>query len=481
MAHITSAQRKELNKIMGYATMNDNGMYPYSQPYIAPVMFMLYPVAVDVEKNPDMATLAVDKYWRLYINFDYFDSLTDIQKVAVLQHECWHVLHGHHKIQEDYMLNPQFSNYVGDFQINGPLREFLPEGCLLPEDYDMENNKDFWYYAIQLKKQMEDSTCPSCGKSNGSKDSSNESDDDQDDSGSGEQDSDNGQNGNQGKDSDQEGNEEGQNDGSKSNGHGKKGSFLCPDCSNTCSGGSGAGGTAGSWELPEGEAPTVDKVEQDIQRHRAAVSYSQWRRDKELRGQGLGAADFSEWLDDIFGRNIVNWRTELKNLTARMGKLAGAGPKPIYSRMNRRRGMKGQLGSKEIPGRRVFTPATRNILPQVTVAIDTSGSMSIDDLTAAVIELMAIVKQVGPVKYFCVDSEVKEESVKTYNGSGGKVEIIGGGGTDMSVAVDYADSINSEVLVLVTDGYTEWNCAKPAFTQVIVAIVGDNPKEIVNL
>ena len=100
---------------------------------------------------------------------------------------------------------------------------------------------------------------------------------------------------------------------------------------------------------------------------------------------------------------------------------------------------------------------------EIVIAIDTSGSIGGEQLTAFASELASICDVCNPdkVRVLWWDTQVHGEQVfeGNYNDIAKMLKPMGGGGTHVGCVSDYMikNSINAEVLVIFTDGYVEGN------------------------
>jgi predicted metal-dependent peptidase len=101
-------------------------------------------------------------------------------------------------------------------------------------------------------------------------------------------------------------------------------------------------------------------------------------------------------------------------------------------------------------------------VPNIGIVVDTSGSMSAmtrdsrTHLDEALSEVSSIVLSVGvPVWCAAVDAQV-QGWVRVKAKSDVSKLIAGGGGTDMCVGIKAAEEKKFDIIVLVTDGYTNW-------------------------
>jgi predicted metal-dependent peptidase len=105
--------------------------------------------------------------------------------------------------------------------------------------------------------------------------------------------------------------------------------------------------------------------------------------------------------------------------------------------------------------------------PKVAVVVDTSGSISNKVLQATLAEVMAITKAVGNsagIEVIACDY-VAYPSVRVRSvGDVRKLELPGGGGTDMREGITAALAIKPrpDAIVVVTDGLTPWPAEQPS-------------------
>jgi len=97
--------------------------------------------------------------------------------------------------------------------------------------------------------------------------------------------------------------------------------------------------------------------------------------------------------------------------------------------------------------------------PDATIIIDTSGSMSKQDLAACLAETRGILDVISrKVTVYSVDAAVhKRQSV--YSPS--EIELIGGGGTDMREGLRVVNEEGAAICIVLTDLYTPWPTKKP--------------------
>ncbi|MEO6121903.1 MAG: VWA-like domain-containing protein, partial [Acidimicrobiales bacterium] len=113
--------------------------------------------------------------------------------------------------------------------------------------------------------------------------------------------------------------------------------------------------------------------------------------------------------------------------------------------------------------------------PEVVVLCDTSGSMSNEQLAQALAEIDGLLRGIGlarsQIRVMSVDAAVHR--VKRVSSSR-HVELVGGGGTDMTAGLAAAARLRPRpsVVVVLTDGMTPWPSAPPKGFGVVVGLIG---------
>lgn len=96
----------------------------------------------------------------------------------------------------------------------------------------------------------------------------------------------------------------------------------------------------------------------------------------------------------------------------------------------------------------------------IPIIVDTSGSISTQELTAFASHVSTIMEACQPkeVHVIYVDSGVSRVDVYEPHDLPLKLDPAGGGGTDMRVGVEWAEKNlpDSPVMIMLTDGYTPW-------------------------
>jgi predicted metal-dependent peptidase len=182
---------------------------------------------------------------------------------------------------------------------------------------------------------------------------------------------------------------------------------------------------------------------------------------EHTRKRGDTPAGWARWADDVL-EPTVDWRRELAAQVRRgAGEVAGR-VDFTYRRPSRR--------ASAVPD--VVMPSLRLPLPRVALVFDTSGSISDPMLGEALGEVAGVLRSVGAgrdLRLICCDAQAYQaQSVRNI----GRVELAGGGGTDMGVGIRAASELRPrpDVVVVLTDGHTPWPPAAPPGIRVIVGL-----------
>ena len=226
--------------------------------------------------------------------------------------------------------------------------------------------------------------------------------------------------------------------------------------------GSGAHGSAQPWELGGTGTTGVSEVEAAAIRRQTAEGIRQ-----HVRSRGTIANGWKRWADEVL-EPTIDWRRALTGAVREAAAWASGAVDYTFQRPSRR--------NAALP--RVVLPRLRQPVPRVAIVIDTSGSMSADDLAEVLGEVSGVLRAVGiggnRVNVLACDADVHTARAVS---SVREVELAGGGGTDMRVGIGQAMKRPDppHIVVVLTDGYTPWPEAPFASTRVIAGLVGDNP------
>ncbi|WP_433218007.1 vWA domain-containing protein [Dactylosporangium sp. CS-047395] len=215
--------------------------------------------------------------------------------------------------------------------------------------------------------------------------------------------------------------------------------------------GSGADGLPRPWDLGPDGAAGLTPQERDAVRFRVSQA---------IRGKpGTAPAGWARWADAAF-HPPQPWRQLLGAAVRSAASAGGSGDDYTYGRPARR--------GAALPG--VILPSLRRRPPNVTVIIDTSGSVSDAELGAALLEVAAIGHAVGGrrdlVRVMSCDAAA-HVAVPLCRGEG--IPLLGGGGTDLREGFTRALRRNPrpDVVVVLTDGQTPWPSHRPPCRTVV--------------
>jgi predicted metal-dependent peptidase len=189
---------------------------------------------------------------------------------------------------------------------------------------------------------------------------------------------------------------------------------------------------------------------------------------KAAESRGDTPEHMKVWAGELLNPK-VNWRTELRAIVRSAMQYVAGRHDYTYRRSCRRQSAFG----------RVIRPGMHTPAPQISVVVDTSGSMS-GLMKEAMAEVQGIVKAtgIGHIWVIPCDAVAGKPVQIQANGSIGKLQDVhGGGGTDMGKGIEAASDVRSDVCVVLTDCITPWNCAEPRF-RVIVGGVDANESTI---
>lgn len=221
--------------------------------------------------------------------------------------------------------------------------------------------------------------------------------------------------------------------------------------------GSGAHGGEVPWELDASGAQVVGEYD-------AATIRIRVREALARKGWGTTPKGWKRWAEGG-AEPMEDWRALLGS-TLRGCLAAGRGAGDYsYRRPSRR--------AASLDGS-VILPSLRSVLPRVAVVVDTSRSVTDADLGSALGVVAAICRSVGAngshIGVYSCDAAVHtvQQICRTE-----EINLVGGGGTDLRKGIDRAAAARPrpDVIVVLTDGYTEWPVDHPG-CRVIAGIFG---------
>ena len=238
------------------------------------------------------------------------------------------------------------------------------------------------------------------------------------------------------------------------------GSGDAPGC------GSGAGCPPVPGELPEDDAAgePLSAAEGDLVRRRVATEVT-----SHVGGAGRGTvpAGLARWAGDVLAAPTVPWERVLRAAVRRAVADRAGRSDYSYARPSRR----------TVPG--LVRPSMRGPSVGVSVVVDTSGSMSEADLTAALGEVQGVLRSSGVARdrlrlLSCDATAGTATRVRTVQ----SVRLTGGGGTDMRVGIRAAERHRPapDVVVVLTDGDTPWP-QRPGRARLVCAVISGSPPQ----
>jgi len=232
--------------------------------------------------------------------------------------------------------------------------------------------------------------------------------------------------------------------------------------------GSGAGCPPVPGELPDdqsledGAGGGLDHAEADLVRRRVAHAVADHAAAK---GRGTVPAGLERWASGVLAPPTIPWARVLRAAVRRAVADQAGRTDYTYSRPSRRR----------VPG--TVQPAMRGPSVIVSVVVDTSGSMSKNDLDAAMSELDGVLRSSGVARdqvrvLSCDAAATTGRRVRSVSA----VALTGGGGTDMRVGIGGAEASRPapHVIIVLTDGDTPWP-EHPTRARLVCAVIAQHP------
>jgi predicted metal-dependent peptidase len=218
--------------------------------------------------------------------------------------------------------------------------------------------------------------------------------------------------------------------------------------------GSGAGGDRRGWEQPitdEQQDGSMASDDAEVVREETARKV----RARAERGDTVSPA-LASWAGQYLEPS-VDWRAELRSVVSRrLGQRAGTTDYTVTHPSRRR------VPGFTLPG--MAGPAP----PRVAAVIDTSGSMTTEELAQCLGDLLGLVRSVSgdgaTVTVMTVDMQVIDVVTVRRPADVPGLRLRGGGGTNMVVGLEACAGLRPvpEVVIVMTDGETPWPPKAPA-------------------
>ena len=221
-------------------------------------------------------------------------------------------------------------------------------------------------------------------------------------------------------------------------------------------GGSGSGGEPRGFEDDCSDVNEQQQAEADDTERYEVASH--------VKAQGDALNFMQRIADEILAGRKTSWRDLFRTAVSKAIARVRGHQRNTYRRSNRHRSYADGL----------IAPSKLASEPKIAIVIDTSGSMSQADLSAALKEVDTILKELhAPVSVIAVDACV--HSVQQNVTSASTIKLSGFGGTDMRVGISQAMETTPKpnIVIVLTDGYTPWPDKPVAGAAVIAGIIGD--------
>ena len=227
--------------------------------------------------------------------------------------------------------------------------------------------------------------------------------------------------------------------------------------------GSCAHGHKQEWEKDAANAPKLSDSEKTMIRRRTALA---------VKEAGNAPDHMKRWADTFIAPSKVNWRRELSAAVTRAISTVAGCTDYTYSRMNRRQG-KLKVGS-------IIMPSLYQPVVNITVVIDSSGSMDSKALAMAMAELKKIMRTSPSRANISIISCDTEAHLLRTTWSTENIHLTGGGGTHMGEGLRVANTIkpHPNIIVVLTDGYTPWPETWNKSSIVVIGIIGSKSMEV---
>ncbi|MCD6436596.1 MAG: hypothetical protein J7L15_09500, partial [Clostridiales bacterium] len=402
--------------------------------------FVIAKMKIDITtKVPTAGAGFYNNTYNLLVNPEFFSTLSMDERVAVLIHECQHVILQHifRKGARDHKL----FNIAADIAINQFI-DNIPEGGMFPKTFDFDEHLSTEQYYTLLKKEQQKQQ----KEKDEHEDENGLPDDCESCSGKGEQESD--------EDCDScGGSGETEKDGKKEECQDCKGSGKGKEKCEDCDGSGEQPGTG--WPGPkDGKPDLTSNKELTLDSHEA------WEKvnpeDEELAKDQMGRI-----LEDAISKSRGNTPSNIEQLMELWRK------KPVISwKRVLKRYVASKKGSKistikrrdrrlpnrhDLKGKKTFYDQ-----PTVVVGIDVSGSMSDDEIFKGLVEVQEVCKIThSKLKVVQIDTDI--QGMDEFNEKTKNFTRRGCGGTYMGEMPKYLNEnkIPHDVLILITDGYIE--------------------------
>lgn len=239
---------------------------------------------------------------------------------------------------------------------------------------------------------------------------------------------------------------------------------------------SGACGSGAGNELddePEDSGKEGGRSESEVQQVRLQVAQAVRQQAQQSKGRGNMPLGLDRWADDALAPPKVRWQDVLSRTVRQAVAYRPGAVDYSYTRISRRQSAVG-FG----PGCPVL-PAFVRPVPRVTFVLDTSGSMSQEQLAAGLSEAVAVLKTCGSEITFLSCDYAVHAIGKVSNPRQLARLVKGGGGSSFIPAFEHIAKMRDrpQLVVFATDGDISVPDHKPRGFDVIWLLIdsGDDP------
>ena len=417
--------------------MNDNPFYG---------MYLLGVNKYEVDHSIPVAAVAMEGYnFKLLLRKGGYLTLPESHQIGVLKHEILHISLGHlSPYYRNRCPDHKIFNIAADLEINQYIpRDELPQDCLYLDkfpEYDLPEKAGTVFYYDFLKEKIEElkgeypgefygDPCPGNGPDQGPSNPGDKPGD-----GDGDQERTSGDPSETG---------EGESKGEPKNGSGKGPS----QSDQTLMDMYGQGDPSHSeWDKPDlepGESETgYWEAVDEIRRQQVRRAYQEAQRTTGNKARGYIPGNLIEVIDKLLEKKdpVVDWRGYFRRFIA-----ASQNVKVNKTKRKESNRFIGMPGLK-------FNPKL-----EILVAVDTSGSVSTDELANFYTELNFIHR--AGVKITVAQCDADISNVQKFNPAN-QVSIHGRGGTDFDPPMEYMNKNRSKYTCLVY--FTDGACTPPS-------------------
>lgn len=405
------------------------------QPFFGRLALLL-----DVRKADDIPTLCTDGEHLLY-NEDFVKGLNDEQRQSVVLHEVLHVALGHLWRRGDRL--PHIWNLAADYVVNDLLVKNdlpVPQGGLYSQEYAGMNAEMVYE---KLKKNAKTLDCGFHVQLDMGKGGQGQ---DQEGDGEGEEKDDKKKGKGQG-DGDQEQDGKDQKKQGKGKGKGKGKQDQKPNGCPVCQ-------AHGMWDKVKNNPKKAKKIQQKFEGTMEQIA----------RDRGKVPAGFERIIEAL--KPQEDWRKILMNYLS--------SSKSDYDFMRRdRRTLDWDFYLPDLQD--------ETKLDNLVVAIDTSGSIGVDELNVFVSEIKEILNLFPRTKGWLIDCDAQvHQCIEIEKAKEPTLKFYGGGGTShVPVFKEITDKkLKPKVLLAFTDLYTEFPRTKPDYPVLWLATPGSGKMNV---